>query len=359
MSVSGTGSGKTLPFQLAMKSWNRDVRGIMVLPYQVLHGDMKRRMMEVGLSCSKWEQANPTPMTQVVTIPIESFSSPVCLNWLQGVARSGKLGTIMFDEAHGLVEDLKFRETYGTSIKRLMEIRGCTIMFCSATLSPQFMHDFWRNLKIDFRPQDSIITVRSPTQRPNIFYQVLNLGLGKQPHVFEEAYFEWQDKWIQASVKLIKAATSYLEPDERGLVFFVSDDDCLRWGKVLQCPFITGKVGKVDRERHFADWRSGKVKVLCLNKAGYYGFDFPRARFAVMIGAPMCMTDYMQSSGRVGRDGLPSMCLTLLPHDASKPNPKDPETFSGRKAIKEMVSRKGQCLRLIHSQHMDGKGYHL
>ena len=69
----------------------------------------------------------------------------------------------------------------------------------------------------------------------------------------------------------------------------------------------------------------------------------------------MCMTDYMQSSGRVGRDGLPSMCLTLLPHDASKPNPKDPETFSGRKAIKEMVSRKGECLRLIPSQHMDGR----
>src|SRR5258705_9093372 len=54
VSVSATGSGKTLPFQLAMKSWDRDVRGIMVLPYQVLHGDMKRRMVEVGLSCSKW-----------------------------------------------------------------------------------------------------------------------------------------------------------------------------------------------------------------------------------------------------------------------------------------------------------------
>jgi len=90
-----------------MWSWNKDIRGIMVLPYQVLHGDMKRWMMDIGLSCKKWEQANPRPTEQVVTISIESFCSPVCINWLQGIASSGKLGAIMFDEAHGLVEGIK------------------------------------------------------------------------------------------------------------------------------------------------------------------------------------------------------------------------------------------------------------
>ncbi len=356
VSVSATGSGKTLPFQLAMKSWTKDIRGIMVLPYQILHGDMKRRMVEVGLSCRKWTEANPTPMEQVVTISIESFCSPACLGWLQDVARSGRLGTIMFDEAHGLVEDVRFREAYGTSIRRLLEIRGCTIMFCSATLSPHFMQDFWRHLKIDFRPEDSILTVRSPTQRPNIFYQVLNLGLGTPPPWKNEvAHSEWQDKWIQASVKIIKAAGSYLGPDERGLVFFVNQDDCHRWGNALQCPYITGKVDNAERERNFANWYSGKSKVLCLNKAGYYGFDFPRARFAIMVGAPMCMTDYMQSSGRIGRDGVPSMCLTLIPHLGKEPSPQDQENFSGRKAIRQMVCRGMQCLRLIPSQHMDGR----
>jgi hypothetical protein len=38
VSISGTGSGKTLPFQLAMWSWPEEIREIMVLPYQVLHG---------------------------------------------------------------------------------------------------------------------------------------------------------------------------------------------------------------------------------------------------------------------------------------------------------------------------------
>src|SRR5258708_34052774 len=164
-------------------------------------------------------------MKQVVTISIESFFSPACLGWLQDVARSGRLGTIMFDEAHWLVEDVRFREAYGTSIRRLLEIRGCTIIFCSATLSPHFMQDFWRHLKIDFRPEDSILTVRSPTQRPNIFYQVLNLGLGTPPPWKNEvAHSEWQGHWIQTPTKLIKAAVSYLRPNARGLLFFVYAD---------------------------------------------------------------------------------------------------------------------------------------
>ena len=356
VSVSGTGSGKTLPFQLAMRSWEKDVRGIMVLPYQILHGDMRRRMMEIGLSCSKWEQAHPAPTEQVVTIAIESFGSPACLNWLQGVAKLGKLGIIMFDEAHGLVEDKRFRESYGTSVRKLMEIRGSTIMFCSATLSPHFMEDFWRVLKIGYRPEDCILTIRSPTQRGNIFYQVLNLNVGARPQWTDmEAMDAWMSKWIQTSVDVIRAGIYYLDVDERGLVFFVSDDECKLWAEALGCPFITGKVGKDERDRHFADWRSGKTKILCLNKAGFYGFDFPRVRFAMMIGAPMCMTDYMQSSGRIGRDGEPAMCLVLLPHNVSEPNWKDPENFSGRRAIREMVWKRGQCLRLIPSQHMDGR----
>src|SRR5260221_11324789 len=117
----------------------------------------------------------------------------------------------MFDEAHGLVEDVRFREAYGTSIRRLLEIRGCTIMFCSATLSPHFMQDFWRHLKIDFRREDSILTVRSLTQRPNIFYQVLNLGLRTPPPRKNKlAHSEWQNKRIQASIKIVKASGSNL-----------------------------------------------------------------------------------------------------------------------------------------------------
>ena len=355
VSVSGTGSGKTLPFQLAMRSWEKNIRGIMVLPYQILHGDMRRRMVEIGLTYSKWEQANPAPRDQVVTIAIESFGSPACINWLRGVAKSGKLGIIMFDEAHGLVEDKRFRESYGMSVRKLMAIRGCTIMFCSATLSPHFMEDFWRVLKIGFRPEDCILTIRSPTQRVNIFYQVLNLQVGTQPKWGVEAMDAWTSKWIEASGAVIRAGIHYLEADERGLVFFVSDDECKLWAVALGCTFITGEVGSGERDRHFADWRSGKTNVLCLNKAGFYGFDFPRVRFAVMIGAPMCMTDYMQSSGRIGRDGEPAMCLTLLPHNVSEPNQNDPETFSGRRAIREMIWKRGQCLRLIPSQHMDGR----
>src|SRR5260221_13943353 len=105
---------------------------------------------------------------------------------------------------------------------RLEDALSCS----AATLSPHFMQDFWRHLKIDFRPEDSILTVRSPTQRSNIFYQVLNLGLGTPPPWKNEvAYSEWQEKEKQTSGKIIKAAGSYFGAYERGLVFFFNKDD--------------------------------------------------------------------------------------------------------------------------------------
>ena len=41
VSIASTGSGKTLPFQLLAKTWSGDIRLLMVLPYQVLHTEMK------------------------------------------------------------------------------------------------------------------------------------------------------------------------------------------------------------------------------------------------------------------------------------------------------------------------------
>src|SRR5260221_8355633 len=110
---------------------------------------------------------------------------------------------------------------------RLEDALSCS----AATLSPHFMQDFWRHLKIDFRPEDSILTVRSPTQRPNIFYQVLNLGLGTPPPWKNEvAHSEWQEKRVLASVHIIKDGGSYLRPNERGRCFFLKHEYCHRWG---------------------------------------------------------------------------------------------------------------------------------
>jgi superfamily II DNA helicase RecQ len=359
VSISGTGSGKTLPFQLAMWSWPEDIRGVMVLPYQVLHGDMKRRMEEVGLSCSKWEaRKNANPSSRVVTMSIESFVSPTCTGWLEMLANSGKLGVVMFDEAHGVVEDAAFRVAYDASINQLMQLQHCVMLFCSATMSPHHMDRFWKVLKLKFRPGDCVEVIRSPTQRGNIFYQVLNFKLGGPPGKGDAGYGEWQEKWMDVSTQFIRALMSFLdvEEGERGLVFFVGDEECQLWGEQLECPYITGNVSSEQREDHFRRWRSGEQRILCLNKAGYYGFDFPSVRFAIMVGSPWCMTDFMQSSGRIGRDGEGSSCVVLLPFRVTQPKGVMAETFSGHKAIKHMLDGSGECLRYAGSEHMDGVG---
>jgi superfamily II DNA helicase RecQ len=164
----------------------------MVLPYQVLHGDVQWRMEELRLTCGKWESGwNPCPSERVVTISLESFCSEACTDWLKGVANSGKLGTVVFDEAHGLVEDSAFRSSYNATIMQLMKMPNCTIMFCSATMSPHHMEQFWNAVKVEFSPGTSIQIIHSRTQRPNICYQVLNSQLGRSPGKESPAFGDW------------------------------------------------------------------------------------------------------------------------------------------------------------------------
>ncbi|KAF8319906.1 P-loop containing nucleoside triphosphate hydrolase protein [Cantharellus anzutake] len=356
VSISGTGSGKTLPFQLAILSWPPETRAVMVLPYQVLHNDMKRRFNGIGISCGKWHSGNHNPTERVITLSIESFSSQACIGWLNDLANSGKLGAIMYDEAHGLVEDSTFRDAYDCSITKLMQLQNCPILFCSATLPPQYMHAFWNVLKAEFRPQDTVQVIRSPTQRHNICYQVLDCKVGHPPPRTAYKFDEWQEKWVTVTIKFIRVIASFLNvgKGERGVVFFGSDEDCRLWAGHLQCPYIIGDVDVEQRVEGFRKWREGQTALICLNKAGFYGFDYPSIRFAIMVGAPWSMTEFMQSSGRIGRDGEFSSCITLLPSAAKKPFPQAEESFSGKKAIGLMLHASGECLRYFQSHHMDG-----
>ena len=170
MSVSATGSGKTLPFQLLAHTWPAHICLVMILPYQILNPEMKRRMNEIGISCSKWSKDNnPNPTERVVTIPIESLSSTTCSSWLQFLGHSGNLGEIMFDEANGIVEDQKFCDAYSTSVSHLLEITKSILLFCSATMPPNYMADFWKLVKLPFKAQQCALTICSPTHRANIF----------------------------------------------------------------------------------------------------------------------------------------------------------------------------------------------
>jgi hypothetical protein len=347
--VAPTGAGKTLPFQLAMKSWPRKVHGLMVLPYRVLHQDMHRRMREMGLTASEWTPHNPAPASRVITVSIEHFKDKTFLALINTLANDSRLGAIIFDEAHGLMEDATWRRMYLSSLRQVLSYRNVVCHFLSGTMPPSFMHDFWAMIGYKFQPKEAFVELRSCTQRPNHFYQIKSLNLGWR----DEGDTAWVQEWLARTVQEINYRIAYLMDEERGLVFLNGEEETRTWADALGCPAITGKTSSEDRNKAYLNWREGKFKVLCANKAGYYGTDYPHVAFSVHVDCPRSLTEWAQSCGRVGRDGSPALCLMLLPRQMGlKKNPQ-PETFSGTVAIRKLVWMK-QCRRIVPSQFLDG-----
>ncbi|KAF9507899.1 hypothetical protein BS47DRAFT_1253060, partial [Hydnum rufescens UP504] len=303
--VAPTGGGKTLPFQLAMKSWPPRVCGLMVLPYKTLHHDMIRRMREIGLTASEWTPFNSAPGSRVMTVSIEHFKHKTFLALIGTMAQECRLGAILFDEAHGLMEDAMWRRMYLGALRQVLSYPNVVCHFLSATFPPSFMGKFWSMINYKYQPEAAFVVLRSCTQRPNHFYQILNLGLGWK----EAGDVEWDKRWLAATVQQINYRIPFLCGEERGLVFLNGREETDIWAKALGCPAITGGTSEQDRQKAYQEWRQGTFKILCANKAGYYGTDYPSVAFCIHVDCPRSLTEWAQSCGRVGRDDFPSQCL--------------------------------------------------
>jgi superfamily II DNA helicase RecQ len=355
--VSACGSGKTLPFILAAKTWAlRGRQSVLVLPYQILHPEMHGRLGRANLSHCKWTMENPDPREQVITVAIETFSSDVFRTWLTALVNRGKLACLMFDEAHGIVEDQTFRPAYEDTIRKLSWLQDAPVLFTSGTMSRDFTSEFWKALDIRYQPDKAAIVIRTRTQRPQIFYQFMVLDVG-QGHGSMESPASKEERdlnWRARTVEVICEVGRGLEGKERGLVFFVGKDECMEWAGHLNCSYITADVPPQQRQQRFKDWREGKQRILCLNKAGYYGFDYDAVAFSIFVGQPLSINDFYQSSGRVARGLRVGLSLVLLPAVPKRPDLDVKECFEGRLAMARTARELNVCHRVFPSQHLDG-----
>src|SRR5690606_6091853 len=98
------------------------------------------------------------------------------------------------------------------------------------------------------------------------------------------------------------------------------------------------------------DWRSGvSFPVIAATTTLSCGIDVPNVRLVIHYGAPYSLLEFIQQSGRGGRDGKLSSTSIILYNRYFSPTPDEADS----KALKEYLTTK-DCRRKPLSEYIDG-----
>lgn len=292
VAVLATGEGKSLLFMLPALC----VRGgltILVLPLIALRQDMMKRCKSFGLRCVEWTAGATADDAGLVMVTPESAGSGGFHTFLNRVSR--KIDRIVIDECHVVLND-------GYNFRRKMQQLGdltrarVQMVLLTATLPVSKREELWKRMHWNER-ENNVRIFHKSTTRKNISYQVATLKpkgkLDKESLV----------------LRLINKGHKECQPG-KVLVY------C---NTIKEVQIYSNALG-VDGYHSRAEMRGEKLEGFMRKEDGLIvatsalgmGLDIPDIRVVIHIGRPRSLEEYLQESGRAGRDGLKSKALVIL-----------------------------------------------
>ncbi len=115
--------------------------------------------------------------------------------------------------------------------------------------------------------------------------------------------------------------------------------------KLLEVPIITGKTKNCDRDKIYADFRAGKIRVLVVSKVANFSIDLPDASIAIQVSGTF--GSRQEEAQRVGRILRPkekiARFFTLITKDTVE------EDFGGNR--QKFLAEQGYSYRIIRYEN--------
>ncbi|XP_066263926.1 uncharacterized protein [Branchiostoma lanceolatum] len=363
--IMPTGGGKTLCFSLPAVL--RKGVTIVIVPLVALGVDLLRRYQDcsipsVFISHLSAEENitqvlhdvnSNTPQTKIIiTTPESLLGKEKIWRAVVGLKERKLLEMVVIDEAHCMDEmGHEFRPTY-LELSKITEL-NTQIVAVTATAAPTTKAFILQHLDMGNCTEFS-----SSVERKNIEYYVRPKG--KTQEATEEMVCKVVSEFTgQAGIIYCQTVTEVKDIHYR-----------LQESGVRVVKYHGTGTGQNPSEgrQSLSEWCSGERDVLVATKAAGVGIDKHDIRFVIHLGCPSSIPDYMQESGRAGRDGRQATAILFYkPEDKSVHNKRigeichDEYREQALKRVGEMINfcETEQCRKklLLDAFSEDTTGY--
>ncbi len=296
LAVLPTGTGKSLCYQLP--SYLFDGQTIIVSPLISLMEDQVLQLRKMGeKSVIAINSTLDFMSKRYVLNHLREFKfifvSPETLNQEDVFKEFQKLLITLFviDEAHCISEwGHDFRPSYLQLKENLARLGQPLTLALTATATTSVQRDIEKELFTTREFNEYIYSVN----RENIFYKVE----------------ECEDK-LEYLVNFLR------DINVPGIVYFSSKKEAERVSTFLnekltcKVAFYHGDVSSVDRVRIQQQFINDDIQILCATSAFGMGVNKENIRFVIHYHLPDSLENYVQESGRAGRDGKQSLSVIL------------------------------------------------
>ena len=314
--VMPTGGGKSLSFQLPAilesRHPGRSKFTVVVSPLISLSEDQVFNLREMGIRARVLASYTPkqdvkeiyndmlsgSGRLQLLYVTPEKISQSKRLQAkLQAAARSGRVGRFVIDECHCVSSwGNDFRPAYRklTWLRTSEFVKDVPVMLLTATATKEVRADIRRLMSLN----ENLESFIGSFNRKNLMYEVR----------------EKPDKTDDQIQQICDDINKCHDKNESGIIYVTSRRDAETVAKSLRDRGMTAAsyhAGMEDYERSTAhrQWRENRVRVICATIAFGMGIDKPDVRFVHHLCCPKSIENYLQESGRAGRDGSLARCV--------------------------------------------------
>jgi len=332
--VLPTSSGKSaLFYSVAAMTSQQTV--IVVVPFAALVDDIIIRGRAAGLQCEEWkDERSGHELQQLIVVSADRAVQGEFKHYAQGLALSGQLAHMFFDECHVAFTDTSYRER----LRQLWTLRylECPFTCLTATLMVQLEEVLKERLSIP-----NAVVFRRSTARRTIRYQVIDSK--------NEAASVVASRFIQE--------LPALKDKQRGVVYVRSYRTGKMMSEALQCPFYKAKAD--DKSEILQAWMHSSGWIVATGALGT-GINIEGIIYVVHVDRPYGLTSFVQQSGRSGRNGEISESIIIVRvHQTSGYRRQEILSAYSVEAVDEEAMtafiQARTCRRRVLSQYIDGE----